>query len=154
MSGEEPAPRAEYAILADQGVGLVRYAGEIEAGGIIRLAGALWADPAWEARYDVIVDLLEARMTITPDERRRLASFLESYPLASRGRLVHVVGAGSLEYSRMSEETLPGEARSFARVSTLREAIVFLFGAGAAPAVEGALRAAELKRVDFDGGAR
>lgn len=148
--GDDPETRAEYAVLTDHALGFVRYRGAIQAGGVLRLAGALWADPAWQARYDLLVDLSEAHMTITPAERRRLGSFLEAYPLASRGRLVHLVGAGSLEYSRMSEETLPCEARGFARVTTLSEALGFLLGADAAPAAEAALREAALKRADLD----
>jgi len=146
---DESAVRAEYTVLAAWGLGFVRYTGGIGARAIIRLAGALWADPDWDAEFDLVVDLAGARMTMGEEERRRMASFFESYPLASRGRLVHIVGDGSLEYSRMSEAILPGGERSFARVPDLGEALRQLYGERA-PEVEAALRASPLRRVSLD----
>ena len=146
---EETAVRAEYTVVSASALGFVRYAGGIGARAIIRLAGALWADPDWDADFDLVVDLARARMTVGEEERRRMASFFESYPLASRGRLVHIVGDGSLEYSRMSEAILPGGERSFARVPDLGEALRHRFGERAA-GVEASLRTSALRRVSVD----
>jgi len=87
-------------------------------------------------------------MSISSEERRRLASFFARYPLASRGRLVHVVGGESLEYSRMSEAMVPRDQRAFARVRDLDEALRYLGGERAA-AIETALARAGRVRVDL-----
>jgi hypothetical protein len=75
--------RGDYGVLPERRLGIVRYSGGIDARSIIRVASALWADPAWRAEFDLLVDLSLARMEVSADERRRMASFFESYPLAS-----------------------------------------------------------------------